>query len=207
MNIGKRETPSDKRNMPMRATGQRDVLTTGEVARICRVAPRTVSKWVDTGKLRGYRIPGSRDRRIPLTQLIAFMRAHDIPLEGLDQGVCRIMVLSPGLPAGLAEQVNSAGGYDLQVAQNGFEAGMLAQQFRPHVVVVDLPDNEQEALAVCRLIKQAYGLEAAKVLAVTGDGDESRRWISPQSFDGCLRRPVSAPSLLAAVEEVTNFMT
>jgi len=191
----------------MRATGHRDVLTTGEVARICRVAPRTVSKWVDTGKLRGYRIPGSRDRRIPLPHLIAFMRAHDIPLEGLDQGVCRIMVLSTSLGEGLAEQINSAGGYDVQVARNAFGAGMLAQQFRPHVVVVDLPDDEQEALNVCRLIKQADGLEAAKVLGVAGDDDQSRLWISPQSFDGCLRRPVSASSMLAAVEEVTNFMT
>lgn len=191
----------------MRATGQREVLTTGEVARICRVAPRTVSKWVDTGKLRGYRIPGSRDRRILLTQLVAFMRVHDIPLDGLDQGICRIMVLSPGLPEGLAVQVNSTGGYDLQVAPNEFQAGMLAQQFRPHVVVVDLPDDEQEALAVCLLIKQADGLEAAKVLAVTDDDDRSIRRISSQSFDGCLRRPVSASSLLAAVEEVTNFIT
>ena len=185
----------------------KEVLTTGEVAKICNVAPRTVSKWVDTGKLRGYRIPGSRDRRIPLTQLIAFMRAHDIPLEGLDQGVCRILVLSPGLPEGLAEQVNSAGRYDIRVAPNGFQAGMLAQQFRPHVVVVDLPDDEQEALDVCRLIKQADGLEAAKVLAVTGDGDQSIRRIHLKSFDGCLHRPVSASSLLVAIEEVTNFMT
>ena len=199
-------THTDQRNMTMRATGQRDVLTTGEVARICRVAPRTVSKWVDTGKLRGYRIPGSRDRRIPLTQLIAFMRVHDIPLDGLDLGVCRIMVLSPGLPEGIAEEINSAGRYELQVAHNGFQAGMLAQQFRPHVVVVDLPENQQEAIEVCRLIKQADGLEAAKVLAVTHDEDQSTHSISSQSFDGCLHRPVSASNLLAAVEEVTNFM-
>ena len=205
--MGSVTTHRDQRNLPMKATGQRDVLTTGEVARICRVAPRTVSKWVDTGKLRGYRIPGSRDRRIPLTQLIAFMRVHDIPLEGLDQGVCRIMVLSPDLPEGLAEQINSAGRYNLQVAQNGFQAGMLAQQFRPHVVVVDLPENQREALEVCRVVKQADGLEAAKVLAVVGEDNESQQWIPPHSFDGCLHRPVSASSLLAAVEEVTNFMT
>ena len=53
----------------------KDILTTGEVARICNVAPRTVSKWFDTGQLRGYRIPGSKDRRIPLAQLIRFMKA------------------------------------------------------------------------------------------------------------------------------------
>jgi len=191
----------------MRATGQKEVLTTGEVARICRVAPRTVSKWVDSGKLRGYRIPGSRDRRIPLPQLIAFMRAHDIPLDGLDQGVCRIIVLSPDMPGELARQVNSAGRYDLRVAHNEFEAGMIAQQFRPHVVVVDLPDDQQEALAVCRMIKNADGLEAAKVLAVTGTSAAGRQWAATRAFDGFLARPISAGSLLGAVEEATNFMT
>ena len=60
------------------ATGK-SVLTTGEVAKICKVAPRTVSKWFDSGKLRGYRIPGSKDRRIPMEHLIRFMRAHGIP--------------------------------------------------------------------------------------------------------------------------------
>ena len=32
----------------------RNVLTTGDVARICSVAPRTVSKWFDMGLLKGY---------------------------------------------------------------------------------------------------------------------------------------------------------
>ncbi len=191
----------------MRATGQKEILTTGEVAQICRVAPRTVSKWVDSGKLRGYRIPGSRDRRIPMPQLIAFMRAHDIPLDGLDQGVCRIITLSPDMPADLAGQVNSAGRYDLRVAHNEFEAGMIAQQFRPHVVVVDLPDDPQEALAFCRVIKNADGLGAAKVLAVTGTGAAGRQWASTRAFDGFLARPLSAGGLLRAVEEATNFMT
>ena len=36
------------------------VFTTGQVAKICKVAPRTVSKWFDSGRLRGYRIPGSQ---------------------------------------------------------------------------------------------------------------------------------------------------
>ena len=60
---------------------RKDVLTTGQVAKICNVAPRTVSKWFDSGQLRGYRIPGSKDRRIPLGQLVRFMRAHNIPLK------------------------------------------------------------------------------------------------------------------------------
>jgi hypothetical protein len=41
-------------------TKVKDVLTTGEVAKICSVAPRTVSKWFDSGALTGYRIPAAR---------------------------------------------------------------------------------------------------------------------------------------------------
>ncbi|MCH7632799.1 MAG: helix-turn-helix domain-containing protein, partial [Planctomycetes bacterium] len=50
-----------------------DILTTGEVAKICNVAPRTVAKWFDRGELRGYRIPGSKDRRIPTSHLLSFL--------------------------------------------------------------------------------------------------------------------------------------
>lgn len=62
----------------------KQVFTTGEVAKICHVAPRTVSKWFDSGRLRGYRIPGSQDRRIPRDHLIRFLKEHGMPLGGLD---------------------------------------------------------------------------------------------------------------------------
>ncbi len=58
---------------------KKKVLTTGDVARICSVAPRTVQKWFDSGLLKGYRVPGSRHRRIPINELIRFMEAHNIP--------------------------------------------------------------------------------------------------------------------------------
>jgi len=57
----------------------KNVLTTGDVARICNVAPRTVSSWFDKGLLSGYRIPGSSHRRIPVEELIRFMEEHSIP--------------------------------------------------------------------------------------------------------------------------------
>lgn len=65
----------------------KDILTVGECARICKVAPRTVSKWFDSGRLRGYRIPGSQDRRIPRQSLIKFLRECKltVPEELLDE--------------------------------------------------------------------------------------------------------------------------
>jgi two-component system, OmpR family, response regulator RpaA len=60
------------------------VFSTGEAAKICRVAPRTIMKWFDQGRLRGYRIPGSQDRRIPRDNLIRFLKENGMPTEALD---------------------------------------------------------------------------------------------------------------------------
>lgn len=54
------------------------VFTTGQVAKICKVASRTVSKWFDSGRLKGYRVPFSQDRRVPARELFRFMLAHDM---------------------------------------------------------------------------------------------------------------------------------
>lgn len=68
------------------------LFTVGQVAKICKVAPRTVSKWFDSGRLRGYRIPGSQDRRIPREYLIRFLKEHGMPLGELE---CSVEYPSP----------------------------------------------------------------------------------------------------------------
>lgn len=68
----------------------KQVFSTGEAAKFCKVAPRTVMKWFDSGKLKGYRIPGSNDRRIPREQLIRFMK---------DNGMTLLAELEPPVPA------------------------------------------------------------------------------------------------------------
>lgn len=65
----------------------KNIFTVGEAAKICKVAPSLVSKWIDAGRLRGYRIPGSQDRRIPKEYLIRFMKQYGIPLGELDDDV------------------------------------------------------------------------------------------------------------------------
>ena len=100
---------------------EKDVLTTGEVAKICNVASRTVSKWFDAGQLRGYRIPGSKDRRIPVSSLVKFMKSHGIPMDGLMSGSTRVLIVDDNEEVvatrhkNLREQTN----YDIHTAGSG----------------------------------------------------------------------------------------
>ena len=166
------------------------------------MAPRTVTKWFDTGRLRGYRIPGSRDRRIPRPQLLAFMRAHGIPIDCLEQTDTRVLIV--GGSETLRQELEKLGRYQVHLAVNRFEAGMMAQQTRPHVVVLETATPDPECLAICRSIKQTEGLEMTRVAIATGDPAGAGA-LPP--FDDLLPLPYSLRQFSAMVERATNLVT
>lgn len=109
------------------------IFTTGQVSKICKVAPRTVSKWFDSGRLRGYRIPGSQDRRIPREHLIRFLKEHGMPLGELDDEAMN-KVLIVGTDPTIRGSLNELMGPDefkLETVQNWFQAGILMESLRP----------------------------------------------------------------------------
>lgn len=61
------------------------VFTTGQVARIFSVNINTVIKWFDTGRLEGFRLPRSNERRIYRESVAEFMDAHGISPALLDR--------------------------------------------------------------------------------------------------------------------------
>ena len=170
----------------------KDVLTTGEVARICNVAPRTVTKWFDSGQLRGYRIPGSRDRRIPTGELVRFMKAHNIPTDSIDRGQVRILVINGNLRTGeeFAGCLEAKGSYDVRIADNSFEAGLTAQKFRPQVIFIDLMAGQIDAQQLCRQIRDDEELQEIKLIAIAGGLTEKEAALLTQKgFNEVLTRP------------------
>ncbi len=71
----------------------KSVYTTGEVAEICKVSQQTVIRCFDSGKLHGFRVPGSRFRRIPRESLVQFMKENGIPLDHLESGKKRVLAV------------------------------------------------------------------------------------------------------------------
>ncbi len=112
------------------------VYTTGQVAKICKLAPRSVVKFFDQGKLKGYRIPGQSDRRIPHASLIRFLKEYGFTIPESIQPATTVLVgfsepdevmLCRLLPAD--SRVFCAG--------NLFAAGQLCQEHAARVLVID----------------------------------------------------------------------
>ena len=188
----------------MSATKVKDVLTTGEVAKICNVAPRTVSKWFDSGALHGYRIPGSKDRRIPLNQLIRFMKQHGMPLNGLMSGCTRVLLVDSeqDIVEVLEKILEDEAKYEVEVARGGFAAGVIAEKFRPHVILLDLHLSDIDAPEVAKQVKKNADLQLTKVIAMSGKVSETEaQGLLQQGFDGFLKKPFHVRQVIEAVED------
>lgn len=182
----------------------RDVLTTGQVAKICNVAPRTVSKWFDSGQLRGYRIPGSKDRRIPVQHLIRFMKAHGIPLNGLETGSTRILIVDSDreLTDLLRDRFADEESYEIKVAAGAFEAGTLLTAFEPHVIIVDVTLPDVDTKQLCRLVTSDSERDHIRLIAMSGsltEGDAQA--LLQEGFNAYIKKPFELTQLRNLIEQ------
>ena len=187
---------------------EKDVLTTGEVAKICNVAPRTVSKWFDSGQLKGYRIPGSKDRRIPVAELAKFMKSHGIPMDGLSSGETRVLIVDDDaevvsiLERVLREQTN----YQVYTAKTGFQAGLECERARPHVVLLDLHLGDGDGRQVAQLIRDNPQLSMTRVIAMSSKiTDGQAHTLRQAGFDSLLKKPFQVRQVIEAIDQVTRM--
>ena len=187
----------------------KNVLTTGDVAKICHVAPRTVSKWFDNGQLKGYRIPGSKDRRIPMSELVRFMKVHNMPTSGLAVGKIRVLIADSNDTAAsaLAETLQNKTDYEVQIVHSNFETGTIVQKFAPHVLLVSLLADGIDATDVCRGIRINEESQTIKVVALANRlSDSEIDALLQKGFDGYVSYSEDITEVVKKIEEVTAII-
>jgi excisionase family DNA binding protein len=152
------------------------VFTTGQVAKICKVAPRTVSKWFDSGRLKGYRIPGSQDRRIPREYLIKFLKEHGMPLEGIvEETLAKVLIVAQDqiFIENLKRELPIEKNFRVEVAASGFDAGIQAESFKPDCIIVDFSIGRTESLQICQNLRKNGGFSEIILIALLPDDGSS----------------------------------
>jgi excisionase family DNA binding protein len=188
---------------------KKDVLTTGQVAQLCHVAPRTVTKWFDSGQLGGYRIPGSKDRRIPLTELIRFMKAHDIPMDSLEKSNIRILIIDSRTEYSrrFSDQLQMEGDFDVKCAHNSFDAGLMAVKYSPNVILIDLMSSEIDAGSLCSYIHNCEDIQDCSLIALAGGlGTKEIENLRNQGFDSVVTNPSNIIEVLDCIQQSCNIL-
>lgn len=195
--------PNGLAGIPARGKGkrpprERTYLTTGQVATVCGVAPRTVSKWFDAGLLIGYRIPGGLDRRIPAADLVLFCRTRGLPIPA---ALRRFLPDCPRVLLCLSELDLAAElGEPVAVAPTELAVGWLAREAAPDVVVTDAAGGRAAALRVAAQLRErcAWAAEASFVL-VAEDDERSYPEADREGFDSVIHPPIAAAKVAEIV--------
>lgn len=181
------------------------IFTTGQVGKICKVAPRTVAKWFDSGRLRGYRIPGSQDRRIPREHLIRFLKEHGMPMGDLeDETTGKILLVGaePIIRTALIGLLTSDH-FKMECAASGFEAGIQAESLHPDCVVVDFVMGRHEALMVAQNLRKNPEYANVVIIGLLSDDDNSAGF-DRTIFNETFRKPFDSALLADRIKTLVG---
>ncbi|MCE2652771.1 MAG: response regulator [Planctomycetaceae bacterium] len=185
---------------------ERKIFTTGEAAQICKVSQQTIIRCFDAGRLGGFRVPGSKFRRIPRAELLRFMRDNDIPTENLEGAGTRVLVVDddPAIQSLFTDLLGRSKGYRVKTAGTGYDAGMLTQSFRPHVLVLDYMLPDINGNLVCQRIRENPELSGTKIIIVSGvvNQDEIDK-LRAAGADDFVRKPFNIQQIIDRISALT----
>ena len=181
------------------------VFTTGEAAEICKDSQQTIIRCFDSGRLKGFRVPGSRFRRIPRDALIAFMKDNGIPPDSLDSGKSKVLVVDddPEIVELFVDVLERDGRFEVKTASTGYDAGMITTEFMPDLIILDYMLPDINGNVVCKTIRQNPNFEHTKIIIVSGvvNQDEINDLLKAGA-DEFVKKPFNIEKLIERIGEL-----
>ena len=151
-------------------------LRPSEIAVYCDVHQRTVSRWIATGQLRGFKLPGRGNYRVLLTDFLQFLQTQQMPMPPA------LLAVEPSVPTAgrvlviddeplyrhAIRRLLQSKGYLVAEAGDGFQAGVQLGLFQPAVVTLDLKMPGLDGFEVLRYIRQQPALQHIHVVVISG---------------------------------------
>ncbi len=176
------------------------VFTTGEAAKICKVSQQTIIRCFDNGSLKGFRVPGSKFRRIPREQLYLFMKDNGIPTDSLENGKKKVLIVDDDqdLVDLIKDGFQRDGRFEIRTANNGFDAGMGVKEFRPDIVVLDVMLPDINGKEVCQRVRTDPALDMVKILCISGMVEHNKvEGLMAAGANDFMQKPFSIDDLIA----------
>ncbi len=195
------------KNNGQKSWAEKQVFTTGEAAEVCKVSQQTIIRCFDSGRLQGFRVPGSRFRRIPRNELIRFMRANEIPSDVLEASdIKRVLIVDddPEIIELLQDAIGKDERFEVKTASTGYDAGLLTESFKPHIVLLDYMLPDINGNVVCERIRANHALADARIIIVSGVVNQNEiDELTRRGADDFIKKPFRIDQL---IERMTNLL-
>lgn len=186
------------------------VFTTGEAAKICKVSQQTIIRCFDSGQLKGFRVPGSRFRRIPRAELFAFMRDNDIPTDALESGKRKVMVVDddPELVEMISDVLQKDGRFEVRSVNNGFDAGVMVKEYHPDLIILDVMLPDINGKVVCQRVRGDSTIGDVKIICISGMVEEDKiQELKAAGANDFLHKPFDVETLVERMCKLLDIET
>lgn len=183
----------------------KQVYTTGEAADICKISQQTIIRCFDKGKLKGFRVPGSKFRRIPRDELIRFMRENEIPTEQLEGSRKRLLIVDDDeqIRELFVDMLSDDERFTIKTASTGYDAGILTEQFKPDLMILDYMLPDINGNVVCKTVRENPNVAGMKIIIVSGVADQREvQQLMSAGADAFVKKPFSIDELLNRIGEL-----
>jgi excisionase family DNA binding protein len=185
-----------------------DILTVVEASKYCKVSPKTIINWIESGHIKAYKTVGGH-RRITKADLEDFMRKQGIPIpeEEVAEERKRILVVDddPIIVETIVQSLEEdEHDYEVVSAADGFEAGIQVNHFKPHLLILDIMMPDIKGYEVCKKIKSDEETKDTKIIVLSAYLDEEKfKKMKENGADICFSKPLPLPQLR---EEVARLL-
>ncbi|MFC3120715.1 response regulator [Agaribacter flavus] len=179
--------------------------TTGEIAKFCGVTLRTVIRWIDAGKLKGYKLPGRGNNRVLRDDLVAFLHAHKMPIPSSLKNKEAPLALIVDDELSMAKAIQRLArktGLRSLIAENGFKAGTLLSEYKPDIMTLDLSMPGVDGFEVIKYVRNKDIFDSLTIVVVSALPEDKLKEALDLGANFALPKPFEQHALLALFESI-----
>lgn len=178
-------------------------LTPGEIAKLCDVHQRTVSRWIATGKLKGHQLPGRGDYRVLESDFVTFAEKHKLPIRFEGDEEPAILVIDDEAPVRRAlRRLFSQANYKVEEAENSFVAGALLERTQPALITLDLMMPGIRIAQVFQFLRSQVQSRSLPVVVLSAAPDTVLTDALANGASAVFAKPFKNDELLACVADL-----
>jgi DNA-binding response OmpR family regulator len=135
------------------------------------------------------------------------MKANDIPTDHLESGKKRILVVDDDnqIVELFVDVLSRDDRFEVKTASTGYDAGLLTESFRPHLLLLDYMLPDINGNLVCERIKSNPELKDTKIIIVSGVvNQEEIDALTRSGSDGFVKKPFNIDKLIARMAELLD---
>lgn len=181
---------------------------TGDIAQMCDVNTRTVMRWIESGKLKAFKLPGRGNNCVKSDDFLLFLQEHDMPIPAelsSDHSDRSVLIIDDdaAVARSIAKVLRKAG-YETDIASDGFQGGGLMMKLQPALVTLDLRMSGLNGYDVLKFIRNTADIAHTKVIVISALDHTSLQRALDEGADAVLAKPFDIDKLLEIVQQLIS---